>query len=59
MSSDSMRLKVNVLGIESGGKPIVFLNKQDADEIGVTASGRVRINSKRKELTAIVNIAPK
>lgn len=59
MLSDSMRLKVNVLGIESGGKPIVFLNKQDADEIGVTASGRVRINSKRKELTAIVNIAPK
>lgn len=51
-----MRLKVHILGIESGGKPIVFLNKQDADEIGVTASGRVRISSKG-ELTAIVNIA--
>ena len=59
MSSSSVRLKVNVLGIESGGKPIIFLNKQDADEIGVTASARVRINSRRRELTAIVNIAPK
>jgi AMP phosphorylase len=52
-----MRLKVDILGIESGGKPIVFLNKFDADEVGVTASGRTRINSKRGGLTAIVNIA--
>lgn len=51
-----MQLKVDILGIESGGKPIVFLNKHDADEVGVTASGRIKINSKRSELTAIVNI---
>ncbi|HLA21865.1 MAG TPA: hypothetical protein VJZ17_00295, partial [Nitrosopumilaceae archaeon] len=44
------------MGIESGGKPTVFLNRIDADEIGVTASGRVRLNSK-KEITAIVNVA--
>lgn len=51
-----MELKVDILGIESGGKPIVFLNSQDADEIGVTASGRVRLNA-GKDFTAIVNIA--
>lgn len=53
-----MQLKVDILGIESGGKPIVFLNKADADEIGVTASGRVLLKAK-KEITAIVNISTK
>ncbi|HSD05075.1 MAG TPA: thymidine phosphorylase [Nitrosopumilaceae archaeon] len=51
-----MKLQVDILGIESGGKPIVFLNKLDADEIGVTASGRVKIKA-TKEITAIVNVA--
>lgn len=51
-----MELKTKILGIESGGKPIVFLNISDADELGVSASGRLRINSD-KELTVIVNIA--
>ena len=51
-----MELKIKNLGIESGGKPIVFLNIYDADELGVSASGRLRINSS-KELTVIVNIA--
>jgi AMP phosphorylase len=53
-----MQLKIDILGLESGGKPIVFLNKLDADEIGVTASGRVVLKSK-KEITAIVNVATK
>lgn len=53
-----MRLKVEVLGIESGGKPIVFLNKADADEIGVTASARVVLKSK-KDISAIVNVTTK
>ena len=52
-----MRFKVDILGIESGGKPIVFLNKHDSDELGITASGRVKINSKKQEITAIVNIS--
>lgn len=53
-----MQLKVDVLGIDSGGKPIVFLSKVDADEIGVAASGRVSLKAK-KEITAIVNISTK
>lgn len=52
-----LRLKVDILGIESGGKPIVFLDKVDADEIGVTASGRITISIRNKTLTAIVNIS--
>ncbi len=53
-----MHLKIDTLGIESGGKPIVYLNKADADEIGVTASGRVVLKSK-KDITAIVNVTTK
>jgi AMP phosphorylase len=52
-----MRFKVDILGIDSGGKPIVFLNKHDADEVGVTASGRVRISSNKKKITSIVNVS--
>lgn len=53
-----MQLKVDLLGIDSGGKPIVFLNKIDADDIGVAASGRVVLMAKKK-ITAIVNISTK
>jgi AMP phosphorylase len=53
-----MHLRVDILGIDAGGKPIVFLNKADADEIGVAASGRVSLKAK-KEITAIVNISTK
>lgn len=51
-----MDLIIDILGIDSGGKHIVFLSKADADELGVSASGRVRLNSK-KDLTAIVNVS--
>ena len=51
-----MKLKTYISGVESGGKPIVALNRFDADEIGISASGRVKIFYK-KEITAIANIA--
>jgi len=51
-----MQLKVKILGIDSGGKPFVFLNKKDADELNITASERVTIGRKNK-MTAIVNIS--
>jgi AMP phosphorylase len=53
-----VQLKVDIIGIDAGGKPIVFLNKTDADEIGVTASARVSLKAK-KEVTAIVNVSTK
>ena len=43
-----MLLKVKILHIDSGGKPIVFLNDKDADELNVTASERVTIQAKKK-----------
>ena len=51
-----MLLKVKILDIDSGGKPFVFLNDKDADELNVTASERITVQSKKK-ITAIINIS--
>ncbi|MDH5440014.1 MAG: AMP phosphorylase [Candidatus Bathyarchaeota archaeon] len=50
-----MKLKVRLLGFEAGGKSVVVLNKSDAEDLGISSLGRVRVNSGEKELTAIVN----
>ncbi|GKS66895.1 thymidine phosphorylase [Nitrosarchaeum sp.] len=50
-----MQLKIKILGIDSGGKPFVFLNGKDADELNITASERITVQAKKK-ITAIVNI---
>jgi AMP phosphorylase len=52
-----MLLKARILGIDSGGKPAIFLNKLDADELGVTASGRVRVSTQASSASAIVHIS--
>lgn len=54
-----MKLKIKFLGLEAGGKPIVVLNKEDADDIGVKSLGRVFLQFNKKKLIAIVNIAKK
>ena len=51
-----MLLKVKILSIDSGGKPLVFLNDRDADELNITASERITVKSKKK-ITAIINIS--
>ncbi|MDH3501385.1 MAG: AMP phosphorylase [Nitrosopumilus sp.] len=51
-----MLLKVKILNIDSGGKPVVFLNDKDADDLNITASERVTVKSKKK-ITSIVNIS--
>lgn len=38
-----MKLRVKILEIESGGKPIVYLNQKDADEINVSPSERIQL----------------
>ena len=50
----NMLLNVKILNIDSGGKPIVFLNNKDADELNITASERVTVKSKKK-IIAIIN----
>jgi len=51
-----MRLKTKILGLDAGGKPIIILNQIDADDLGIKSLGRVKLQSNKKELTAIVNI---
>jgi AMP phosphorylase len=51
-----MKLKVKILGLESGGKPIVILNSNDAEELGIRSGGRIKIHGKRKTITALVNV---
>jgi len=50
-----MKLKVKFLHMEAGGKPIVVLNKDDAEELGIRSLGRVQLQHKGKKLLAIVN----
>jgi AMP phosphorylase len=54
-----MKLKAKLLGLESGGKPIIILNVEDAADLGVHSLDRVKIFYARNVLTAIVNIAEK
>lgn len=49
-----MKLRTDVLGIESGGKFIVYLNPCDSYELGVAPSARIKIKGKN-ETVAIVN----
>jgi len=54
-----MNLKVKLIGLEVGGKSIVILNKDDADDLGVHSSGRVTLHYGKKTLTAIINSTEK
>ncbi|MEM3479140.1 MAG: thymidine phosphorylase, partial [Candidatus Bathyarchaeia archaeon] len=52
-----MKLKVKLLDLESGGKFIVVLNREDAEDLGVSGLGRVKLLGRGREVTAIVNVA--
>ena len=54
-----MKLRVKFLGLEAGGKSVVVLNREDAEDLGVSSLGRVRIVKKNKDIIAIVNTATK
>ena len=45
--------------MEAGGKPIVVLNKNDAEDLGIKSSDRVSLQTRKRKLTAIVNITTK
>jgi len=51
-----MKLKVRLIGLTSGGKPVVVLNKEDATELGVRGLDRVTVKYEKTEVTAIVNV---
>jgi AMP phosphorylase len=52
-----MILKTNILGLEAGGKSVVVLNKEDADDLSITSQDRIRIEFCGREVIAIVNTA--
>lgn len=54
-----MRFKVRCVGLEAGGKLVVILNHEDAEDLGVRSLGRVRLKYNTRELTAIVNTTRK
>ena len=54
-----MELKARFLGLEAGGKSVVVLNKEDAEDLGVSGLGRVRLRLGERELIAIVNTTTK
>ncbi len=54
-----MKLKTKILQIESGGFPVVVLNIDDAEDLGIKTTSRIKLKHKRKESVCIVNIAKK
>lgn len=53
---DKMMLKAKILELETGGKPIVIVNKEDAEDLGIRGLSRLVIKTKERKLTGIVNI---
>jgi AMP phosphorylase len=54
-----MRLKSRFLGLEAGGKLVVVLNREDAEDLVVSSLERVKITRGKKEAIAIVNTTTK
>ncbi len=54
-----MKLRAKPISLEVGGKPVVILNRQDADALGLHGLDRVALKSNGKELVAIVDITTK
>ncbi len=54
-----MRLRTKFLDLEAGGKLIVTLSKEDAEELGVKSLGRIKIFYGKKSVTSIVNVMTK
>ena len=52
-----MKLKAKILGMESGGKPIAVLNREDAEDLGLHGGDRVWLQFGGSERIAIANIA--
>ena len=47
------------IDFETGGKPIVILNKEDAESLGLHSSDRVRLKHNGNQIIAIVDITTK
>jgi AMP phosphorylase len=54
-----MNLTARILGLEAGGKFVVVLNREDAEDLSIAGLDRVRMRSGGNEAIAIVNTATK
>jgi AMP phosphorylase len=54
-----MNLTARILGLEAGGKFVVVLNREDAEDLSIAGLDRVRMRSGGNEVIAIVNTATK
>ncbi|RJS75995.1 AMP phosphorylase [Candidatus Bathyarchaeota archaeon] len=54
-----MNLRAKILGLEAGGKFVVVLNREDAEDLTVSSLERVRMKKNGKEVIAIVNTTAK
>jgi AMP phosphorylase len=52
-----MKIGVRSLGIEAGGKPIVVMDNETAEDLGIRSLDRIRISYGEKRMIAIVNVA--
>jgi AMP phosphorylase len=54
-----LKLRAKPFELEAGGKPIVVLNEEDVEDLGVRSLGRVVVQYGGREITAIVNTTRK
>lgn len=57
INGDAMKLTAKRLDMDTGGKLIVVMNKNDAEELGIKPLNRIFVKFKRKIITCIVNIS--
>jgi len=53
--AERMKLRVKILGINAGDKPIAVLHEDDAEDLGIRSLGRVLIKHEGKTSVAILN----
>jgi len=52
-----VKINVRLLGIEAGGKPIVVMKNETAEDLGIRSLDRVRVSYSERMTIAIVNVA--
>lgn len=52
-----VRLRAKLLDLEAGGRFVAILNRDDAEDLGVSGLSRIRISRGPRDVTAIVSLA--
>lgn len=52
-----MKLTIKKLDLDAGGKTVVIINKDDAEELGVHPLDRVILKNGKSEITSVVNVS--